>query len=215
MKEAIIFFTRVPIPNETKTRLLTDFTPKEAARIHSVILRTIFNNIKSVNRDVFVFISPMEKSHVLRELINWNEFYPQEGNNLNEKMKNAVFSILDQGYDKVVLLGSDLIGVDRDYLSTAFKILDKKDLVIGPAEDGGYGLVGMKEKRSCVFDEEKLGHNKVLDNLISRIDSNNLSYGLLKEIYDIDLVSDFNRVTGNLEKDIDEFERIIRSKYER
>ncbi|WP_300408847.1 TIGR04282 family arsenosugar biosynthesis glycosyltransferase [Lagierella sp.] len=215
MKEAIIFFTRVPLPGKTKTRLLTDFSPQEAARIHKIILTSIFNNILSVDRDIFVYINPMEESEVLKELLNWDRFYPQIGENLNEKMQNAIFEVLDRGYERVILLGSDLIGVTEDYLQKAFDILDTKDIVIGPSEDGGYCLIGMKKKIFCVFDEEKSSHSKVLENLISRIDNDNLSYELLEEIYDVDLTSDFNRVTGNTNKDIDEFERIIRSEYER
>ena len=209
MKKAIIFFTRVPLPGLTKTRLIKDFSSQEACRIHEIMLKSIFKSIKETNADVFIYINPIEKKEVLFGLIGENNYYPQIGQNLNEKMKNAIFDVLDLGYDKVILLGSDLIGIDRDYLENAFELLKDKDIVLGPVEDGGYCLIGMKKKESSPFEETKLSHGRVLENLIDRIEREDLTYGLLKEIFDVDEIDDFYKVTGN-KKDIDEFERRVK-----
>lgn len=209
MKKAIIFFTRVPIPGRTKTRLLKDFSPTEGCRIHEIILKSIYKSIKETDADEFIYINPIEERDLLSSLIGENKYYAQHGKNLNEKMANAIFDVLDLGYDSVILLGSDLIGIDQEYLEEAFKVLEEKDIVLGPVEDGGYCLIGMKKKESSPFEEDKSSHGKVLDNLIKRITKGGLTYGLLKEIYDVDEIEDFYKVTGN-KKDIDEFERRIR-----
>lgn len=209
MKKAIIFFTRVPIPGQTKTRLLKDFSKQEACRIHEIILKSIFNSISETKIDTFIYINPMEERDILSGLIGENKYYAQQGKNLNEKMANAIFDVVDLGYDSVILLGSDLIGIDREYLEEAFRVLEEKDIVLGPVEDGGYCLIGMKKKESSPFEEIKSSHDRVLENLIDRIEREDLTYGLLKEIFDVDEIEDFYKVTGN-KKDIDEFERRVK-----
>lgn len=209
MKKAIIFFTRVPIPGQTKTRLLKDFSPQESCRIHEIILKSIFNSISETKIDTFIYINPIEERDILSNLIGENKYYAQQGKNLNEKMKNAIFDVLELGYDSVILIGSDLIGIDREYLENAFRVLEEKDIVLGPVEDGGYCLIGMKKKEVSPFEEAESSHGKVLDNLIDRIKKEGLTYGLLKEIYDVDEIEDFYKVTGN-KKDIDEFERRVK-----
>lgn len=212
MKDAIILFTRVPITGKTKTRLMPYFKDYEAKRIHTILLRYIYKNIKETKKDVFIYINPFNKIDVIKDLLGDNKYKEQIGKTLNLKMQNAIFDLIDLGYSRVILIGSDIIGMDRKYINNAFNILDKKDIVIGPTEDGGYSLIGMKDKIKSPFDEDKSSHKKVLDNLIERIEKDNLSYGLLEELYDIDDCNDFNRFTGN-KKDIDYFERKIREEY--
>ncbi|MDO5017976.1 MAG: TIGR04282 family arsenosugar biosynthesis glycosyltransferase [Lagierella massiliensis] len=209
MREAIILFTRVPVPGKTKTRLMPDFSKEDSCKIHTILLENIFNCIKSTKRDIFIYIYPIEKVDLMESILKFEKFYGQKGKNLNEKIANSIYETLEKGYDKVILVGSDIVGIDKSYMDKAFNMLDTKDIVIGPVKDGGYGLIGMK-KRHEIFNEEKSGHSEVLKNLIQRIVETRLTYGLLEEILDVDDIGDFNLITGNKNKNICEFERIIK-----
>lgn len=213
MKDAIILFTRVPITGKTKTRLMPYFKDYEAKRIHTILLKSIYKNMKETKKDVFIYINPFNKVNLMEDMLGKNQYKEQIGKTLNQKMQNAIFDVLDLGYDRVILIGSDIIGMDKKYINNAFNILDEKDIVIGPTEDGGYSLIGMKDKIKSPFDEEKSSHRKVLDNLIERIEKENLSYFLLEALYDIDDSNDFNRFVLNKGKDIDYFERKITEEY--
>ena len=70
-------------------------------------------------------------------------------------------------------------------------------------------ISGVSSKESSPFEETKSSHGRVLENLIDRIEREDLTYGLLKEIFDVDEIDDFYKVTGN-KKDIDEFERRVK-----
>lgn len=206
MREAIILFTRIPIPGKTKTRLIGDFSPQEACRIHQILLEKIYRTLIRTGKDIFLFIDPFEK---IDKPEGVSDIFPQVGKDLNEKMEKAIFEILDLGYDKVILIGSDIVGLTGKYFDQAFELLDEKDLVFGPVSDGGYCLIGMKKKWAGIFEDRSKDQGDVLSGILTFLEEQNISFGLLEELLDIDDVEDFNRVCGNEKKDIKEFERII------
>ena len=154
MREAIIIFTRVPIPGRTKTRLQGFLTKDQCAQIHKNFLKDIKKICEKLNKDIFVFYTPEDKDNILKDILGEKCNYKiQQGNDLGEKMYNAIDYVLSKKYKSCILIGTDIPYLKKEDLSKAFKILRKKDVVLGPTEDKGYYLVGMKKSNKAVFDE--------------------------------------------------------------
>ena len=114
-------------------------------------------------------------------------------------MYNAIDYVLSKKYKSCILIGTDIPYLKKEDLSKAFKILRKKDVVLGPTEDKGYYLVGMKKSNKAVFENIEYGHGNVLDNTISSIKNANLTCDLTNKNVDIDDKDDllyfYNEIT--------------------
>lgn len=206
MKEAIIIFTRVPIPGQTKTRLEKMLTKEECAKIHMEFLKDIKLTCESINRDRFVFYTPMDKNNILLDIFGDKFNYEiQEGKDLGEKMYNAINNVLNKGYKSCILIGSDIPYIRKEDLEKSFSILKKEDIVLGPTEDKGYYLVGMNKAVKGIFENIEYGHGNVLENTIEAIKKENLTYDLTNKNRDIDEPEDLKYFYKEIKrKNIDE-----------
>ena len=144
MKRAVILFTRVPIAGKTKTRMMPKLDPTECARLHCCFLKDIAGEFRKTPADIFVFFTPEGKKERLVRLLGEDlRYFAQEGKDLGERMGNAVKKVLGLGYDACVLTGSDIPELRAETLKLAFRVLECKDVVLGPTADGGYYLIGM------------------------------------------------------------------------
>lgn len=202
MREAIIIFTRVPIPGKTKTRLQSFITKDQCAEIHKNFLKDIKHTCKKLNRDIFVFYTPEDKDNVLKSILGDKFKYKiQEGNCLGQKMYNAIEYVLGQKYNSCILIGTDIPFLKEEDLKKAFKVLRKKDIVLGPTLDKGYYLVGMKKPIKTVFENVEYGHGNVLDNTITSIKGLSLTYGLTNKNIDIDEKEDLFYFYNEIKKE--------------
>lgn len=191
MKEAIIIFTRVPLPGKTKTRLQSMLSGYECAEIHKNFLKDLKNTCEKMGRDIFIFHTPIDKENIISGIFGEKHSYKlQEGRDLGEKMYNAIEYVLKNKYDSCILIGSDIPFLSIDDLQKAFDILKEKDIVLGPTVDKGYYLVGMKKPLKRIFENIEYGHGNVLDNTITSIKRENLTYGLTNTNRDIDAPDD-------------------------
>jgi len=92
-----------------------------------------------------------------------------------------------------VLIGSDCPDIDATYVSAAFKALAAADVVFGPAEDGGYGLIGLSRPAPELFDGMRWGDDQVLSRSLERAERSDMSVVCLPEIYDVDRIEDWER----------------------
>ena len=107
-------------------------------------------------------------------------------------MHNAFQGGFNDGYEKIVIIGSDLIALESSDISSAISKLDDNDIVIGPAEDGGYYLLGMKKVPENIFSNKEWGTDTVLKDTL--IDIASLKYLLLEEKNDIDTYEDIKNI---------------------
>jgi hypothetical protein len=105
-------------------------------------------------------------------------------------MKNAFKSGFRNGYKKIVLIGSDLPDINESIIKNAFEVLKIKDTVFGPAQDGGYYLIGMKQVHSQIFDNKPWSKPHLLDVTLQELKSQNISYSLIETLNDIDTFED-------------------------
>ncbi len=191
MKQAIILFTRLPIAGETKTRLQKVFSPEQCATLHRKFLKDLGICLNNTELDYFVFYTPKGNCRELREIFKEaKNFKIQCGNDLGEKMYNAISEVLKSGYDSCVLVGSDIPQLNAVDFFEAFEALTHKDVVLGPTLDYGYYLVGMKKPYIEVFKNQIYGEGSVLKNTIESIKLADLSYQLIKPHLDIDEPAD-------------------------
>jgi rSAM/selenodomain-associated transferase 1 len=112
----------------------------------------------------------------------------QDGEDLGYRMENAFLDLFNKGYEKIIIIGSDLYDLSQSDLENAFSCLEKNDIVIGPAIDGGYYLLGMKKTYPAVFKNKNWGTNTVLEDTLA--DLSNYSVCKLEERNDIDVYED-------------------------
>jgi hypothetical protein len=125
---------------------------------------------------------------------NWLEgdyhFHSQIGKNLGQKMSNAFEWAFDNNYEKAILIGSDIPTLTTLKIEKAYGKLDQHDLVIGPSDDGGYYLIGMKKYLPQLFRNIPWSTNIVLDNTLKRANVDNLLSFQLPHENDIDFFED-------------------------
>lgn len=201
MKQVIIFFTRVPLPNQTKTRLIEHYGAECSAKWHKYFISRIFEQIvkfttENKTTDIVVCHTDEKNIHILKEVLysvgiateQIPIFVEQRGDTIWEKMGNVMKDFLKIGYDKAILIGSDIPEISADDLSDAFSKLSELDLVIGATYDKGYYLIGMKEYVENAF--VKIDDEEVFETTIKNIKLSDKTVGLTRPRYDIDTPSD-------------------------
>ncbi|MFI0430390.1 TIGR04282 family arsenosugar biosynthesis glycosyltransferase [Mariniflexile sp. HMF6888] len=186
-KKAIIIFTRNPELGQCKTRLAKTIGDTSALEVYKHLLKHTANIVKITNADKYVFYS---------ETIQKNDFWDatifrkklQEGFDLGAKMQNAFKDIFSLGYQKVIIIGSDLLDLKPTHINLAFDALNENEFVIGPAKDGGYYLLGMHAMQDTIFKDKAWGTPSVLKETLKNLKDS--SYHLLEELNDIDTFED-------------------------
>ncbi|MFZ1322051.1 MAG: TIGR04282 family arsenosugar biosynthesis glycosyltransferase [Ignavibacteria bacterium] len=191
-KEALIIFAKNPVPGKVKTRLAADLGDDKAFEIYLKLLYRSYANTKNLSCDKFLYLSDSKDDVLFDE--NFIQ-YLQKGNDLGEKMKNAFKEILSLDYEKIVIIGTDCADLDENILNEAFEKLNEFDFVLGPANDGGYYLLGQKSSADELFEDIEWSTEKVLQQTIDKIDVRDKSYFLLKVLTDIDNISDLENST--------------------
>jgi len=167
-KQAIIIFTRVPIPGKTKTRLQSCLTPQECSGLHTAFILDVFQACQRTNMDIYIYYTPSDELIILQELLGDNlAYHSQQGKDLGEKMHNALVDVLKLGYDTCGLIGTDIPLVQSSDLEYGFSLLESNDIVISPTFDGGYYFVGIKQACAELFNIE-YGHGNVFMETVNR-----------------------------------------------
>lgn len=186
-KNALLIFTRNPKLGKCKTRLAKTVGDQSALDIYKYLLKHTANVAKHVNANRYVFYSEMINPDDIWETAHFNKKL-QTGINLGERMELAFEELFASGYEKVVIIGSDLLELTAPMIEQAFRELNTKDVVIGPAEDGGYYLLGLKSLHPNLFKNKAWGTETVREDTI--LDLKNKDVSLLQMLNDIDTFDD-------------------------
>ena len=185
MKEALLIFAKNPEYGKVKTRLASTIGDAQALSIYEQLLKCTISVTKDLPVDKIIFYSDF-----VIEKDGWkNNIYGkkiQDGKSLGSKMKNAFISSFTVGYEKIVIIGTDCFELEEKHILKAFEELKKVDVVIGPAKDGGYYLLGMKKMYESIFENVDWSTDRVLKQTLSICGKLNLSVFLLPELNDID-----------------------------
>lgn len=186
MKKALIIFVKNPEKGKVKTRLAKDVGEEKALKVYNDLL-AFSKSLIYPELSTYVFHSP-----VLLEELFWvsSNNKLQVNGDLGVKMSSAISEVLSDGNESVIVIGSDCFEISQSHIKEAFKALEKNDLVIGPAKDGGYYLVGMNKLQTAIFDNMPWSQSILTEETLKKADELNLKYELLEELSDVDYVTD-------------------------
>ena len=189
----LMVFMKNPIAGKVKTRLAIETGKKEALNIYlRLIEHTQFVTSKIQTCDKAIYYSSSVDEHDQWTSDTYNK-YLQKGNGLGEKLSNAFADAFNHGYKKVIAIGTDSFEITSDIIDNAFSSLENSEIVIGPAKDGGYYLIGMNRHKPEIFKDIEWGTNKGLSATLSIIRSIDCRHTLLKELSDIDTLQDYKK----------------------
>ncbi|HEY5372002.1 MAG TPA: TIGR04282 family arsenosugar biosynthesis glycosyltransferase [Hanamia sp.] len=183
-ENVLIVFVKNIMEGHVKTRLAATLGNNAAMDIYKQLLRNVHYKIQPLDVDKIVFYSDFIEEDIWENNLFQKKI--QQGNDLGERMKNSFKSSFTDGYKNAIIIGTDCPGININILENAFLKLNDSDIVIGPATDGGYYLLGTKKEYPFLFQNIEWSTNKVLQQTIDLCDKNQLSYFLLTELSDID-----------------------------
>ncbi len=194
----IQIFCKSPVSGKVKTRLIPALGEDRALDLYQQMFERLMADLLQGTSPTELWVSP-DKDHVFFEQYAVPRFQ-QTGADLGVRMSAALRDGLNR-YASVILVGTDLPLINRSYIERAVSSLRDHDVVLGPAEDGGYGLVGVKAETFAMFSDIEWGTERVLSQTCARLNSKGLDYSLLPLIWDVDRPRDLQRYNAWLDAD--------------
>ncbi|HLL43465.1 MAG TPA: TIGR04282 family arsenosugar biosynthesis glycosyltransferase [Segetibacter sp.] len=189
MENALIIFVRNLEKGKVKNRLAKDIGDDKSLEVYKHLLQYTKDITVSCKCNLFVFYSHyVHMSDVFDDHLFSKHL--QEGNDLGERMMNALKKVFNLGCGKVCIIGSDCYELQTEILNEAFEKLHQNDVVIGPSIDGGYYLLGMKKLFPDFFVNKDWGNSTVLDDTVENINQLGLTFSELDVLNDIDTIED-------------------------
>ena len=193
-KHRLVVFTRLPEEGSSKTRLASALTGAGAAQLQREMTARILADARAFSEgfgtDLEVRFTGGDR-RAMREEFGHGFVYQRQGaGDLGERMLRAFAESAASGFQRTVTIGSDCIDIDAALLQRAFEALGETDVVFGPATDGGYYLVGLREPAPSVFSQVAWGTGEVLARSLEKAEAAGLSVSLLGELRDIDTPED-------------------------
>ena len=191
--KTVICFCKHPEIGMVKSRLSTHLGEEHAVDIYRILLNTTLQNIDIKGLKIILYCYP----DIHHTFFNYckNEYNVtlknQEGNDLGARMYNAISDYLNTKQN-IVLIGSDCLELNPDYINDAFLALEKgSDIVLGPTLDGGYALIGAKRIHASLFNDISWSSNRVLQETVEKINSLEWKLTCLPLIQDLDVLTDY------------------------
>jgi len=202
VRRALIVMAKEPSVGNTKTRLSPPLTEKQAKDLYLSFLMDTLELMSRVEQaEPVVAYWPSEAERVFRRLApDGFHFVQQEGADLGERLNHVLTVCLEQGYRQVVAVDSDSPTLPASYLRAAFTTLDNPavDVVLGPCDDGGYYLIGMKSPQPFLFEKMEMSTATVAADTLKRGEQNGLRFVCLPNWYDVDTGQDLQRLATEL-----------------
>ncbi len=193
-QERLILFTRYPVPGRTKTRLIPALGAEGAAALQRRLTLRTLRAAESLRRargtDFQIHFEGATESAMQHWLGDRFSFFTQPEGDLGRRMALAFDSSFRAGRRATVIIGADCPGLTTEVLEKAFACLRDHPVVLGPANDGGYYLIGLRQAVPQLFTELAWGTDKVLDASLKILEQSGLTPFLLDPLADIDRPED-------------------------
>ncbi len=192
--QATILFLRVPEKGRVKTRLSKSLDKDFVLELYKAFVQDMLATL-SENDQTFLFFSPPDKKDLLVEWLGEKYvFHGQQGDDLGQKMAHAFETVFYKGFDRAILLGTDIPEINEKSIFDAGDALEKTGVVVGPSSDGGYYLIGLNRAifRRSLFDGIKWSTQGVLDQTLKIFQERAIDYEMIETLDDIDTLQDFN-----------------------
>jgi len=190
----LILFVKYPEKGKVKTRLAKDIGNEKALIIYKKLVSKLLNQLDINNYNISIYYFPENKKNEVKKWINLPEikYLAQSGDDLGIRMLNAFKDSISLKYAKTVIIGTDCLEINNNIISKSFYLLDENDLVLGPATDGGYYLIGLKTIIEPLFKNISWSTDKVLKQTLNKAKELNIEYKFLDFLSDIDTLEDLN-----------------------
>lgn len=200
MENALIVVAKRPMAGQTKTRLTPPLTPSMAAALYECFLQDTLARIRQVPdiQPVIAYL-PTEAEGFFRQLAPDFALLPQEGPDLGVRLDNALTYYLRAGYARVAIMNSDGPTLPVACLQAAFsELAGTADVVLGPCDDGGYYLIGLKRPAPRLLREVRMSTPQVTADTLALAHEEGLRVALLPLWYDVDDAESLIRLRNEL-----------------
>ncbi|VXC35071.1 conserved hypothetical protein [Pseudomonas sp. 9AZ] len=187
---------RSPVAGQVKTRLIPALGAQGACDLQQMLLERALQLPADGFAERFLWLDgvPSTSLQALAQRLGWT-LVEQPAGDLGERMRRIATLGLAES-DAVILIGNDCPALNGDYLQAACSALQERSVVIGPAEDGGYVLLGLRCIDATLFSEMPWGTERVLDMTLQRLQQLDWHPGLLPALWDVDRPEDLSRLAA-------------------
>lgn len=197
----LILFAKAPVQGAAKTRLAEDLGDAAALRLYRAFVADLLAAIYRMNINLRIFYHPGKHEDLVRKWLGEDApLFAQQGADLGERMHHALCCTATEGYRNIILIGSDIPGLNAQIINKAFSLLAQHPAVIGPAVDGGYYLIEFRSQ--SIFREAftgiDWGTQNVLEKTLQRFRHKGKQAPLLPSLRDIDTRADLQALAADL-----------------
>jgi rSAM/selenodomain-associated transferase 1 len=198
----VLFFAKAPVAGRVKTRFISELGSEGALALHKKLIQLTWQRISERARwPIELWMSETGKEGWFSRLCALDQMFVQQGDDLGERMRFALNQALQRA-PYVLVVGADCVSLDTDYLLDAIKRLKAgASVVLGPAEDGGYVLLGVSHTvPQQVFLDIEWGSERVLQQTRTKLLASGITWQELPLRWDVDVPADLPRLKDLLEK---------------
>jgi rSAM/selenodomain-associated transferase 1 len=197
---ALLVVAKRPSPGRTKTRLVPPLSSQQAAALYECFLKDTLDLVRQVpNVQPVVAYLPEKAKSYFTNLAPDFDYILQEGQDLGMRLDNALTAYLRRGYQRVVIMNSDGPTLPLSSLTAAFeKLAGETDVVLGPCDDGGYYLIGIKRPVPRLLREVRMSTPNVTADTLDLAAEEGLRVVLLPVWYDVDDATSLERLMAEL-----------------
>jgi len=191
----LIVFTRYPEEGRVKTRLIPALGPKGAAALHERMVRHTLAEADEARRDCGIELEVRVDgagASAMAQVFGPRQYVPQGEGDLGARLDRATTDAFDDACGGAVLIGTDCPALGSRHIVEAIRLLSRLDVVIGPAADGGYYLIGMVRRHNALFRGIEWGTQRVLEATVQTARRLGLAVALLEELSDVDRQEDLH-----------------------
>lgn len=192
MKRALVIFAKTPLPGRVKTRLSPQLSLHQSAELYRCMLLDTIERTAALQVDTVLCHEGGEE--YFRQAAPDAILMKQSSGGLGTRLEQCFDALEELGYGARVVIGSDAPDLPLSYIADAFRQLEKgRDVVLGPAADGGYYLVGVRDHYGSLFQDIPWSSDKVLETTLNRAQAAGFSAAILPSWYDVDDYEDLLR----------------------
>lgn len=190
----LLIFVKEPVPGQVKTRLAAEIGADAACQVYRRSVERTLERLSVLREEITFCVEPVDATDRIRAWLgSWWPVLPQRGATLGERLADATNKTFTAGADRIVVIGTDSPWLDDVLVEQAFSAMEQADLVLGPAVDGGYYLVGLAKPAPGLFRGIAWSTSQVLNQTLANARALGVTMSLLPEGYDIDRLTDLQR----------------------
>jgi uncharacterized protein len=196
---ALVIMARYPEAGKTKTRLARSIGDEEVRELYQAFLADLAHRFAMTPFTLCWAYTPIERDYqsfirtIVTEYAEHMRYFPQQGQDFGDRLHNAFRWTQEQGFSRTILIGSDSPQISREVIEQAYRGLDDADVVLGPAEDGGYYLIAMRAAHD-VFSNIPMSTEVVLQMTIEAAQRQALKVHTLETLFDVDELPELLRL---------------------